>query len=83
MQKFNVPIYVANLTIDIKEKSGRISTVTKKKKIKDVVIKGFSIQDMINRKKDDYSRNLNLSPKESISNIEIELLKQHGYGIDD
>jgi hypothetical protein len=83
MQKFNVPIYIANITLEIKEKTGRVTTVSRKRKINDVIIKGYSIPDMIRRKKETFKKNLNLNAKESIGEIEIELLSQHGYGVDD
>ena len=83
MKKFNVPIYNANLTFEIKEKTGKISNTIRKRKICDVIVKGFSIVDIINRKKDIYEKKLNLKETETLNNIEVELISQHGYGVDD
>lgn len=83
MSKFCVPIYLADIIIEIKDSSGKNSTVTRYKIIKDVIIKGYSIDDMLRRKKELIMRSANTQAKQKVTGIQINLISQHGYGVED
>lgn len=78
-----LPIYMSNISVEIVKKSGRITKVTRLSSRKNVLVKGFTIEDIIARKQKTLRNLFDLKSEEFFGKIDVTLLKQHGYGVDD
>ena len=74
---------MSNISVEIKKHSGRITKVTRHSSQKNVIVKGFTIPDIIRRKEKTLRNLFGLKSEEFFGEIKITLLKQHGYGIND
>lgn len=81
--KHTVPIYKANVTVKITEKTGKISSVEKLVLIKDAIVKGFTLPDIARRKQSLADKLVTNSFKQKAKIVNLTLISQHGYGIDD
>ena len=81
--KHTVPIYVANVTVKITEKTGKVSSVNKFILVKDVIVKGFTLSDIARRKQSIADKFVTNSFKQKAKIVNLKLISQHGYGIDD
>lgn len=80
---YNIPIYLANIKVQVTKKTGPNSFTSKVIKINEIFLKGFNFPDMIRRKGKSITSKYISSPKDKASIIDIEILSQHGYGVDD
>ena len=81
--KHTVPIYLSDVTVKISEKTGKISTVHKYVLLKNVIVKGFTLKDIARRKQNIADKLIRNSLKQSAKIVNLKLISQHGYGIDD
>lgn len=81
--KHTVPIYMANVLIRIVEKTGKNSRETRLVKLQETIVKGFTLPDIAKRKQSLADKFVKNKFKETAKIVGIELISQHGYGIDD
>ena len=84
--KMNVPIYLADVTLSLRKKEFGSVKIIKTKTLNKVFVKGFNFDDMIKRKMKRWSENVfqkNINSKEYIFVEKINLLSQHGFGVDE
>ena len=79
--KHTVPIYLADVTVKIVERTGRLSTTTKFVLLKQQIVKGFTLKDIAKRKQN--IANHYCTDKKSASIVGLVLHSQHGYGINE
>ncbi len=83
--KKNVPIYLSNITVQKVKKNHFGIEVLEEKILKKVIVKGFDFKDIIKRKKEKFSREAfpkGLNNKELMVVKKIDLISQHGFGVD-
>ena len=84
--KMNVPIYLADVTLSLRKKEFGNVKIIKTKTLNKVFVKGFSFEDMIKRKIEQWNENVfqkKINSKEYVFVEKINLLSQHGFGVDD
>lgn len=84
--KMNVPIYLADVTLSLRKKEFGSVKIIKTKTLNKVFVKGFNFEDMIKRKIKRWSENVfqkNINSKEYVFVEKINLLSQHGFGVDE
>ena len=84
--KMNVPIYLADVTLSLRKKEFGNVKIIKTKTLNKVFVKGFSFEDMIKRKIEQWSENVfqkKINSKEYVFVEKINLLSQHGFGVDE
>ena len=84
--KMNVPIYLADVTLSLRKKEFGSVKIIKTKTLNKVFVKGFNFEDMIKRKIKRWSENVfqkNINSKEYIFVEKINLLSQHGFGVNE
>ena len=84
--KMNVPIYLADVTLSLRKKEFGGVKIIKTKTLNKVFVKGFNFDDMIKRKIKRWSENVfqkNINSKEYVFVEKINLLSQHGFGVDE
>lgn len=82
--RHNIPIYLANVKVRVTRYSAsQKSTITETKILSNIFMKGFTFADMIRRKGKQITGQFIKGPKDRASIIDIEILSQHGRGVDD
>ena len=84
--KMNVPIYLADVTLSLRKKEFGNVKIIKTKTLNKVFVKGFSFEDMIKRKIEQWNENVfqkKINSKEYVFVEKINLLSQHGFGVND
>ena len=82
----NVPIYLADVTLSLRKKEFGNVKIIKTKTLNKVFVKGFSFEDMIKRKIEQWNENVfqkKINSKEYIFVEKINLLSQHGFGVNE
>lgn len=84
--KMNVPIYLADVTLSLRKKEFGNVKIIKTKTLNKVFVKGFSFEDMIKRKIEQWNENVfqkKINSKEYVFVEKINLLSQHGFGVNE
>lgn len=84
--KHNVPIYLADVTVQKIKKTFSENNVLEEKTLKKIIVKGFNFEDIIKRKKLSFIKDAfpkGLNEREDIIIKKINLLSQHGFGVDE
>ena len=82
----NVPIYLADVTLSLRKKEFGNVKIIKTKTLNKVFVKGFSFEDMIKRKIEQWNENVfqkKINSKEYVFVEKINLLSQHGFGVNE
>ena len=84
MNKMLVPIYLADAIIGKYRISGRSKTKIGEVVKQKVLVKGFTIEDCINRRGNRILNEIRLKEKGIVLEIEnLTLISQHGLGVND
>ena len=84
MNKMLVPIYLADVLIGKYKVSGKSKTKIDEVIKQKVLVKGFTIQDCINRRGNRILNEIRLKEKGIVLEIEnLTLISQHGLGVND
>lgn len=85
--RFLVPIYLANIILLKYSKTTNSEKLVEEVVLERIVIKGFTKEDIINKQKDKIFKKAllitKLSDKQYFKFKSIELLSQHGCGVND
>ena len=85
--RFLVPIYLANIVLLKYSKTTNSEKLVEEVVLERIVIKGFTKEDIINRQKNKIFKKAllitKLSDKQYFKFKSIELLSQHGCGVND
>lgn len=81
--KATIPIYLADVTVKITKKTGRISTQTRYVLLKGAIVKGFTLKDISKRKQSLADKTIKNSDTETAKIVNLVLRSQHGYGVDE
>ena len=84
--KKTVPIYLSNITVQKVKKNHFGIEGLEEKILKKVIVKDFDFKDIIKRKKDKFYREAfpkGLNSKELMVVKKIDLISQHGFGVDE
>ena len=84
MNKMLVPIYLADVLIGKYKVSGKSKTKIDEVIKQKVLVKGFTIQDCINRRGNRILNEITSKEKNVVLEIEnLTLISQHGLGVND